>query len=68
MYEMSAKFAGLEFIGVPLNDDFTLDVDALIAAIETHKPALVYLAYPNNPTGTLYDDARYRMRDRGGIE
>ncbi|CAN7482989.1 histidinol-phosphate transaminase [Caballeronia sp. LjRoot31] len=57
MYEMSAKFAGLEFIGVPLNADFTLDVDALIAAIETHNPALVYLAYPNNPTGTLYDDA-----------
>jgi len=57
MYEMSAKFAGLEFIGVPLNADFTLNVDALIAAIETHNPALVYLAYPNNPTGTLYDDA-----------
>jgi histidinol-phosphate aminotransferase len=57
MYAMSAQFAGLEFIGVPLNADFTLDVDALIAAIETHNPALVYLAYPNNPTGTLYDDA-----------
>ncbi|MGV7242692.1 histidinol-phosphate transaminase [Caballeronia sp. M23-90] len=57
MYAISAKFAGLEFIGVPLNDDFTLDADTLIAAIETHNPALVYLAYPNNPTGTLYDDA-----------
>ena len=57
MYEMSAIFAGLEFVGVPLNADFTLDADALIAAIETHQPALVYLAYPNNPTGTLYDDA-----------
>jgi histidinol-phosphate aminotransferase len=54
---MSAKFAQLEFVGVPLNADFTLDADALIAAIETHAPALVYLAYPNNPTGTLYDDA-----------
>lgn len=57
MYEMSAKFAHLDFIGVPLKADFTLDIDALIAAIETHAPALVYLAYPNNPTGTLYDDA-----------
>ncbi|MDR5814615.1 histidinol-phosphate transaminase [Caballeronia sp. LZ033] len=57
MYEMSAKFAHLDFIGVPLKADFTLDIDALIAAIETHTPALVYLAYPNNPTGTLYDDA-----------
>ncbi|MDR5758279.1 histidinol-phosphate transaminase [Caballeronia sp. LZ035] len=57
MYEMSAKFAHLDFIGVPLKADFTLDADALIAAIEAHAPALVYLAYPNNPTGTLYDDA-----------
>ena len=57
MYQMSAAFAHLDFIGVPLNADFTLDADALIAAIEEHAPALVYLAYPNNPTGTLYDDA-----------
>ena len=57
MYEMSAKFAHLAFIGVPLKADFTLDADALVAAIEEHAPALVYLAYPNNPTGTLYDDA-----------
>ncbi|SAK85517.1 histidinol-phosphate aminotransferase [Caballeronia temeraria] len=57
MYEMSAKLAHLEFIGVPLKADFTLDADALVAAIDEHAPALVYLAYPNNPTGTLYDDA-----------
>jgi len=57
MYAISAKFAGLEFVGVPLKDDFTLDANTLIAAIEMHCPALVYLAYPNNPTGTLYDDA-----------
>ncbi|MBR8314181.1 histidinol-phosphate transaminase [Burkholderia dolosa] len=57
MYELSAKFAQLEFIGVPLNADLTLDVDATLAAIDEHRPALIYLAYPNNPTGTLYDDA-----------
>jgi histidinol-phosphate aminotransferase len=57
MYAISAKFAQLEFVGVPLNADFTLDTEALIAAIETHAPALVYLAYPNNPTGTLYSEA-----------
>lgn len=57
MYAISAKFAQLEFIGVPLNDDFTLNADTLIAAIAEHEPALVYLAYPNNPTGTLYSEA-----------
>jgi len=55
MYAMSAKFAGLEFIGVPLNADFTLNKNAMLAAIAEHQPAITYLAYPNNPTGTLYD-------------
>jgi len=57
MYELSAKLAQLEFVGVPLKADLTLDVDAMLAAIAEHRPAIVYLAYPNNPTGTLYDDA-----------
>jgi histidinol-phosphate aminotransferase len=57
MYALSAKLAQVEFVGVPLRADFTLDAHALVDAIETHEPALVYLAYPNNPTGTLYDEA-----------
>ncbi|WJF90611.1 histidinol-phosphate transaminase [Paraburkholderia bonniea] len=57
MYELSAKLAQLEFVGVPLKTDFTLDLDAMLAAIALHQPAIVYLAYPNNPTGTLYADA-----------
>jgi histidinol-phosphate aminotransferase len=57
MYQMSAKLANLEFVGVPLNADFTLDTEAMLAAIAEHEPAIIYLAYPNNPTGTLFDDA-----------
>lgn len=57
MYAMSARFAGMEFIGVPTRADFTLDKDAMLAAIRQHKPAITYLAYPNNPTGTLFDSA-----------
>ncbi|MGF6780598.1 histidinol-phosphate transaminase [Paraburkholderia sp. GAS334] len=57
MYQMSAKLAHLEFVGVPLKPDFTLDAEAMLAAIAEHQPAIIYLAYPNNPTGTLYDDA-----------
>jgi histidinol-phosphate aminotransferase len=55
MYAMSAQFAGMEFVGVPLKADFTLDKAAMLAAIAQHKPAVIYLAYPNNPTGTLFD-------------
>ena len=57
MYGVSARFAGLEYIGVPLKADFTLDRDAMLVAIAAHRPAITYLAYPNNPTGTLYDAA-----------
>jgi len=58
MYAMSARFAGMEFIGVPLKTHLTLDLGAMLAAIEEHKPAITYLAYPNNPTGTLFDKAQ----------
>jgi histidinol-phosphate aminotransferase len=57
MYEMSAKLQGLRFVGVPLTADFELDEAAMLAAIEQHQPAIVYIAYPNNPTANLFDDA-----------
>jgi histidinol-phosphate aminotransferase len=57
MYQMSAKLQGIRFVGVPLTADFELDEAAMLAAIEAHKPTLVYLAYPNNPTANLWDDA-----------
>jgi histidinol-phosphate aminotransferase len=55
MYAMSAQLQGVQFHGVPLTADFELDEAAMLAAIATHKPAVVYLAYPNNPTGTLWN-------------
>ena len=57
MYEMSAKLQGLKFVGVPLTAQFELDLPAMLAAVREHRPALVYLAYPNNPTANLWDDA-----------
>ena len=56
MYAMSAALQGLRFVGVPLTADFELDEAAMLAAIEREKPAIVYLAYPNNPTANLWDD------------
>jgi histidinol-phosphate aminotransferase len=55
MYRQLAVVAGLDFQGVPLRADFTLDVDAMIEAVTTYQPAVVFLAYPNNPTGNLFD-------------
>jgi len=55
MYRQLAVVAGLDFQGVPLGVDFTLDKGAMIEAVATHQPAVVFLAYPNNPTGNLFD-------------
>ena len=57
MYAMSAQLQGLAFHGVPLTADFELDEAAMLDAIAQHRPSIVYLAYPNNPTGNLWDDA-----------
>ncbi|WP_396430503.1 histidinol-phosphate transaminase [Limnohabitans sp.] len=56
MYAMSAQLQGVAFHGVPLTADFELDEAAMLVAIDAHKPSIVYLAYPNNPTGNLWND------------
>jgi histidinol-phosphate aminotransferase len=55
MYAMSAALQGLDFVGVPLTADFALDEAAMLAAIAQSQPAIVYLAYPNNPTANLWE-------------
>ena len=72
MYAMSAQLQGLAFIGVPLTADFELDEAAMLAAIAEHKPSIVYLAYPNNPTANLWDDTVIEkiiiaVGERGGL-
>jgi histidinol-phosphate aminotransferase len=69
MYRQIAEALGLRFVGVPLRpQDFSLDADATLALIEAHDPAVVFLAYPNNPTGNLFareDVARILESGRG---
>ena len=55
MFRMIATFANIRYVGVPLKKDFSLDLEAMLAAIAKHKPAVIFLAYPNNPTGNLFD-------------
>jgi histidinol-phosphate aminotransferase len=60
MYSMNATFSGMRAVPVPLRDDFSFDADAFIARMRAERPALVFLAYPNNPTGVLYPQADVR--------
>lgn len=57
MYRIIAASLGMPYVGVPLRTpDFSLDADAMLAAIERHSPTLVFLASPNNPTGNRFRD------------
>jgi histidinol-phosphate aminotransferase len=62
MYKIYATLARMNYVAVPLNRDFTIDVERFLAAIDQHNPALIFLAYPNNPTGNLFpEDAMARV-------
>ncbi len=54
MYRIISTNVGVSYVGVPLKDDFSLDVAATRDAIATHRPAVVFIAYPSNPTGNLF--------------
>jgi histidinol-phosphate aminotransferase len=55
MFRMIATFAGTRYVGVDLREDFSVDAERVLAEIERHRPGLVFIAYPNNPTGNLFD-------------
>lgn len=56
MYKMIADFVGIRYAGVPLNQDFTLDMERTRQAIKQHQPAIIFIAYPNNPSANCYDE------------
>ena len=55
MFRMIAAFADMQYLGIPLLPDFSLDVEHMLDAIARHQPAVIFLAYPNNPSGNLFD-------------
>ena len=55
MFRMIATFTKMEYIGIPLKANFSIDLDAMLTAIDKYQPAVIFIAYPNNPTGNLFD-------------
>jgi len=56
MYKMIADFTGINYVGVPLREDFSLDMERARQAIEQYQPAIIFIAYPNNPSANCYDE------------
>ena len=55
MYKMIADFVGINYAGVPLDENFSLDMENIRLAIKQNKPAIIFIAYPNNPSANCYD-------------
>jgi histidinol dehydrogenase len=56
MYQMNATLSGMRALRYCLRADYTLDRDAFVARVKAEQPALIFIAYPNNPTGVLYPE------------
>ncbi|RAS36941.1 histidinol-phosphate aminotransferase [Streptomyces avidinii] len=55
MHALIARGTGTGWISGPRNEDFTIDVEAARKAIAEHRPEVVFITSPNNPTGTAVD-------------
>ncbi|MDH3486027.1 MAG: aminotransferase class I/II-fold pyridoxal phosphate-dependent enzyme, partial [Myxococcales bacterium] len=58
MYGITSRAHGWRTIGVPLDDRWDLDVDAMVGAFEREQPNVAYYASPNNPTGNCFSSER----------
>lgn len=74
MYGITATVQGWETVEVPTapgpNGPFSLDEGAMLRALDAHRPNLVFLATPNNPTGNAFDPAvieRLLRHDRDAL-
>ncbi len=57
MYQMTATYAGMNYYGVPLDkEDFSINMTLMLKMIRNHKPSVIFLANPNNPTGNLFPE------------
>lgn len=56
MYAMNATLSGMKALRYELREDYTLDGEAMVAKVKSEQPALIFIAYPNNPTGVLYPE------------
>ncbi len=63
-YKISTQAARIRFLETPLTDDYRYDLGAMAEILRTdkdHKVRLVFLANPNNPTGTYFSKSEWEQ-------
>jgi len=56
MYKMIADFVDIQYRGISLTENFTIDMVETRKAIKKHQPAIIFIAYPNNPSANCYNE------------
>ena len=59
MYSFTADICGGEAVSVPSDENFEIDVEAMVVAM-TDKTKAVFLASPNNPSGNIASSSQIR--------
>ena len=69
MYKKISQVVGLRYEEVPLQDNFSLNIKLMLERIKDLNPAIIFLAYPNNPTGNLWskDDIEAIIKQSNGV-
>ena len=60
MYGIISQALGARHIGVPLDGNFDIDLRSMLAAIRKHRPKLIFLSSPNNPTGNCFSPEKIK--------
>jgi histidinol-phosphate aminotransferase len=68
MYRLSARVRGQRVMEVPLNDQWQFSDEDLLRAIEMAAPNVVFIASPNNPTGTMIEEKMLEKVIQGAPE
>ncbi|WP_433548102.1 histidinol-phosphate transaminase [Streptomyces sp. CA-294286] len=55
MHALLSRGTGTGWLSGPRNDDFTIDVERARRTIAEHRPDVVFITSPNNPTGTAVE-------------
>ncbi len=60
MYSFDAAINGGQVVRVARREDFSVDIDAIAAVFQTRSPKLIFVTSPNNPDGSVLDNASLR--------
>ena len=65
MYRVCAQTLGRPVYEIPLGEDLDINEKATLEVLENYSPALLFISYPNNPTGNLFSrDKLERLRKK----